>query len=161
MDSQKTSIQFTLKNLSGEEKRYFLFPLKRKTASLVAHLFLQTILKGMSQALKDTDSENTYSNVLKALSEIDFDVLWGMAIHLFKNATIKSKSETIEIESLDESDYFSENPDELYIAVYHGVKENYPKVFSRVRELTKGLNLGQFPDKIISENQDTVSNDGK
>ncbi|NIV93793.1 hypothetical protein GWN42_13590 [candidate division KSB1 bacterium] len=140
MTKDPHNIKFVLTNLSGEKVEYDLQPLKRKDAAYVAHTFLQTILKALSGAIAGSgDSNEKAKAVVDSLSKIDFETIWSMASILLKYARIKTENGIVEINDLDECDYFAENPDELYLAVYHGILENYPKVFSRVRDLMSGL----------------------
>lgn len=157
MSDPRTSIQFTIKNLEGKEKKYFLQPLRRKDAAFVAHTFLRSLLKGLSGV---TAKGGGQAALLQALSDIDFDLLWGMAEVLLRYSTIKQGKDNpiIEIEDLNETDYFERNPEELYMAVFNGVKENYPEVFTKVRGVLKGFDQKVVPDQkdSKSEKSDTV-----
>jgi len=142
------NINFSLTNLSGEKREYNLQPLKRKDAAFVAHSFLQTLLKGFSKATAGAPNQvDQQAGILKALSEIDFETVWGLAAMLLRYAIIKTEDETITIEDLDECDHFAENPDELYLVIFHGVKENFPKVFSKVRDRIGAIAGDLIPDK--------------
>jgi len=144
MSRDPHSIQFTITDLDKERKQYDLIPLRRKDAAFVMHSFLRTILKGLSEAVKKDQSMNMAS-ILGALSEVEFDTLWAIAEYIFQGAEIKNvikgKGEITRIDNLNDTDYFTENPDELYLAVYYGVLENYPKVFSKVRDRLTDLGL--------------------
>ena len=148
MKKDPHNINFVITNLSGEKREYNLQPLKRKDAAFVAHSFLQTLLKGFSQATAGAaDKADQQSGILKALSEIDFETVWGLASMLLRYASIKTEDETIVINDLDECDHFSDNPDELYLVIFHGVKENFPKVFSKVRDRISDFAGDLIPDK--------------
>lgn len=160
MSDPRTSIQFTIKNLEGKEKKYFLQPLRRKDAAFVAHNFLRALLKGLSGINQRKMKGDGQAALLQALSDIDFDLLWGLAEVMLRYSTIKQGKDNpiIEIEDLNETDYFDENPEELYLAVFNGIKENFPKVFTKVRGLLGGLGQKATPDQkdSKSEKSDTV-----
>ncbi len=148
MKKDPHNINFSLTNLSGEKREYNLQPLKRKDAAFVAHTFLQTLLKGFSKATAGSSNQaESQAGILNALSEIDFDTVWGLASILLKYASVKTEDETIVIDDLEKCDYFAENPDELYIVIFHGVKENFPKVFSKVRDRIAAIGGDLIPDK--------------
>ena len=149
----KISIQFEITNLGGEKKQYFLQPLKRKTAAHVAHTFLQTLFRGLSKAGRAED-EDKQSAVLDAIASIEFETLWGLASELLRNSTIQQGvgKPIIQIDTLENTDYFEDNPDELYQAVFFGVKENFPKVFSRVRASLRGFGQPRS-DKMTSDRE--------
>jgi hypothetical protein len=134
MKRDQHNLKFTLTNFEGEEVTYNLLPLKRKNAAYVSHRFLQTLLKGFAKAAKGGQEA-----LLEALSAIEFDVLWDLASILLKGAEIHGAGGIARIDNLDESEYFEDRPEELYLAVFNGVKENYPGVFSRVRGLLGDL----------------------
>ena len=148
MKKDPHNINFLITNLSGEKREYNLQPLKRKDAAFVAHTFLQTLLKGFSKATAGSrDKIDQQTGILKALSEIDFETVWGLASMLLKYASVKTEDETIIIDDLDECDHFADNPDELYLVIFHGVKENFPKVFSKVRDRLAAMGGDLIPDK--------------
>jgi hypothetical protein len=134
MKRDQHNLKFQIKNLSGEQVTYNLLPLKRKTAAYVSHRFLQTLLRGFAKA-----AQGGQEALLEALSDIDFDTLWDLASTILKDAEIHHMNGVEKISDLDESEYFEENPEELYLAVAHGVRENYPKFFSRIKGLLGDL----------------------
>jgi len=147
MKKDPHNINFSLTNLSGEIREYNLQPLKRKDAAYVAHTFLQTLLKGFSEATAGaSDKAESQSRILKALGEIEFETIWGLASMLLKYASVKTETETIVIDDLEKSDYFAENPDEIYLVIFHGIKENFPKVFSKVRDRLAAIGGDLIPD---------------
>lgn len=128
------NLKFKIKNLSGEQVTYNLLPLKRKEAAYVSHTFLQTLLRGFAKA-----SQGGQEALLDALSMVEFDTLWDLASILLRDAEIHTPNGIERIDNLDRTEYFEDRPEELYMAVAYGIKENYPGVFSRVRGLLDGL----------------------
>ena len=121
------NIQFTIKNISGDEKVYNLLPLKRKEAAWVAHTFLRTLLRSLSDIINKGGQEALFD----ALASIDFSTIWRLGGILLKNAEIRCPDRIVRIDDLEECEYFEDNPEELYLAIFHGVKENYPNFFSK------------------------------
>jgi hypothetical protein len=150
------NIKFVITDLAKDRKQYDLVPLTRKDAAYVMHSSLRTVLKGLAEASGKSTSGFDTSALLKALSEIEFETLWSIARVILRGAQIKNvvkgQGEITLIDDLDDTDYFTENPDELYLAVYHGVIENYPKVFSKVRDL-----FGDLVNKISDRTLDQTS----
>ena len=128
------NLKFKITNLSGEQITYNLLPLKRKQAAYVAHTFLQTLLKSLGTA-----ASGGTEALLEALGNVEFETIWNLASILLRDAEIHHENGIERIGDLEQTDYFSENPEELYLAVFSGIKENYPKFFLKVRGLLDGL----------------------
>jgi hypothetical protein len=77
-------------------------------------------------------SDVDISRFATILQQIDFDVFhdddWAKGM--------------VTVKSLSDCDYFSEFPEELYLATFHALQVNYPKSFGRLKE-----KLGAFGQK--------------
>jgi len=120
-------LNIKFKTLDDREVEYQLTPLKRKEAALVFHNTLVVVLKAMGEVSADEDKQGA---LLKALDVLDFETVWGLASKLLRNSIIKSDKGFVEVKNLDECDYFTDRPDEMYLAIFHAVKANFPKFFS-------------------------------
>ena len=126
----KTDLKVKIKNFSGEEKEFNFVALTRKNAMNVFHDSISAILSAIAEINEDSKDVS----VFKALKAIDFDMFWSLAEKLLKHVIINGQ----EITDINETDYFDDNPEEMYLAVYHAIRLNYPKVFSKVQRALKG-----------------------
>lgn len=124
------NIEFT--TLDGREVKYQLTALKRKEAALVFHNTLRTLLSSFLEA--GEDGSNTQAAFVGALRNFEFDLFWDLASRLLKNCMVFADDKIVEIKSIDLTDYFDDRQDEMYWAVFHAVKANFPKFFSGLME---------------------------
>ena len=110
---KKTTVEFDYDGSDGTKKKASLVLLKRKEAAEVFH----TVLRTMFSSGSDID------NVIRAM---EFDNLWLLASKLLRGAVINVHTE---ITTLEETDYFEDKPDELYILMVQGVMNNWPNFF--------------------------------
>jgi len=142
MDGGQRDLHVKFKNLEGVEKEYVYVALKRKEAVRVAHTTLQSLFGAI--AGMGSDGGAAIASAVKAL---DFDVFWSLAEKVLKCVIVDG----VEISDINNSDYFAEHIDELYLAVYHGIEANWPKVFFQLREaltasvVAAGLEMGSLP----------------
>lgn len=120
-------IAFEYKTLDGKTRKVDLIPLRRKEAARVFHETLVVILHGISGATK----ENPGRILTEAINALSFDKLYELGNTLLKDAIIDGE----EIRNLDDTEIFEENPEELYIVLFHAIKENYPNFFTRVASM--------------------------
>ena len=124
---------------SDGEKLYKFRILTRREAARVFHNSIKLILKALSGLSGDDKS----TKIVEAIDSLDFDHVWNLAKVLLKNCIISPNMENpqhmITISNLDETDYFDDCREELYIALYYSLKANYPKSFSRVAEKLQGF----------------------
>jgi len=134
--SRQRDIKVTIKTLDGE-KNYNFIALKRKDAAEVFHSTLITIVSAIAEISKAKNDSDRTAAIFRAVKLLDFDTFWSLAEKLLKFVVI----DDVEIKDINETDYFEENPEELYLAVFHAILENYPKVFIKLREKLKDLDL--------------------
>ena len=127
----KSDLKVKIKNFSDEEKEYNFVALTRKEAMNVFHDSISAILSVIAE-INDTSNE---MSIFKALKAVDFDTFWGLAEKLLKCVLINDA----EIRDINQTDYFDENPEEMYLAVYHAIRLNYPNVFSKVQRVLSGF----------------------
>jgi len=125
-----------VKTLDGEKEYNFVL-LKRREAAEVFHNTLLVLAGALSEVVKSGD--NTDFDLGKALQALDFSVLWDLATKLLSGAMVDGN----ELGELEESSYFEEQPEELYIAVWHAIQANYPRVFSKIRERLSGSSIAE------------------
>ena len=111
-----------VRDLSGQEKEYILPVLLRKDA---ADIFQNTCLSLFS-IVRITLHEHGSPAAATEVSKISFDDFWLLARRLLSDKMIVNK---ICIGDIDNSNYFEENPDELYIAIFNSIRLNYPNIF--------------------------------
>ena len=116
--------------ITGETRVYKFVPLKRKQAAKVFHNTLFAILSTLSGVSSNKDSLSS------ALNNLDFDTFWSLAEDLLQFVIIDN--EEIDI---NDTDYFEDKPEELYLAVYHAVIKNWPGVFGKIQEVMKDSNF--------------------
>jgi hypothetical protein len=133
-----------IKTLEGTKKYAFQL-LTRRDAAEVFHNSIQTILKAIAGVDLGAMQKGDVSvdSLVKGLSSVDFDTVWGLGEKLLRFVQIDGE----EIADINESDYFGENPEELYLAIVYAVKVNYPKVFSKLRKALQGFGLAEMLKK--------------
>jgi hypothetical protein len=105
----------------------------------VFHNTLTTLVSAVADVAVNKGESQTDA-VFKAVQTLDFDTVWDLAEVLLRFAILDGE----EIQDLNETDYFTDRPEELYLAVFHAVMLNYPKVFLKLREVVKGFDLPSF-----------------
>ena len=133
--SDLKEIKIVITCLDGTKKNYNMMPLKRKEAVQVFHRVLQNVLGVLAQAGQSDGA--TMTDLFSALKTIEFEDFWWMAEKILKFVVVDNQ----EIRDINDTDYFVDNIDELYLAVFHGILENYPKVFFQFKGLLNGLQL--------------------
>jgi hypothetical protein len=128
--------------ISGKTKKYKFVPLKRKEAAEVFHTVLLSVISIIGSSASK-DGKDSVQTVMVALRGIDFVTFWLLAEKLLKFVIIDNE----EIADINETDYFTDNPEELYLAVFHAVLINYPKVFGKLQ----GIIRDSIPLKEIND----------
>jgi len=128
----------TVKTLDGE-KLYTFRLLRKKEAARIYHTTVSTVLAAIAQA---AGGEGPTAK-LDAIKAIDFDTFWGLARVVLRKCDIRPDPDNpdffITIDDLDNAEYFDELREELYIAVYYGLKANYPKSWGRIEKAIAGF----------------------
>ena len=134
----------TVKTLDGE-KLYTFRLLKKKEAARIYHTAVSAILSAIAQA---AGGEGPTAK-LEAIKAIDFDTFWGLAHTLLKGCVIRENPDNpddmVQVNDLDECEYFDDLREELYIAVYYGLKANFPKSWGRIEKA-----MGDFGPKLAA-----------
>lgn len=123
-----------VKTLDGE-KLYKFRLLKRREAAKIYHTSVQTVVKLIAGAV----GADTVEAKLLAIDSLDFDTIWNLASVLLKDCVVIPNMENMQYmiplgSNLDDCDYFNDNNEELYIAIYHALRVNFPKSFSRLEK---------------------------
>lgn len=134
----RQDLKTTVKTFEGE-KEYIFCALVRKDAARVFHNTLTTLISAVADVAVSKGESQTDA-VFKAIKTLDFDTVWDLAEVLLRFAILDGE----EIQDLNETDYFTDRPEELYLAVFHAVMLNYPKVFLKLGEVVKGFDLPSF-----------------
>jgi hypothetical protein len=127
-----------MKTLTGE-KDLQLVPLKRKDAAEVFHTTLITLVSTVAEISKTRSDDDRTFALFKAVEQVEFSKIWGLADKLLANAIIDG----VEIKSMDETDYFEQNPLDLYVAVTYAIIENWPDFFGKLRQGISDLDLSE------------------
>lgn len=129
---ESQDLKATIKGLDGLEKEYVFNKLHGKQASKVFHEACLVVVPILFSGLDLSDNMSALAYKLK---DVSFDDVWDLAENLLSFVIIDGT----EIRDINKSDYFGENPDELYIAVYHAVKLNFPKIFNNLSSIQGSL----------------------
>lgn len=141
----------TVKTLEGE-KQYVFVALTRRDAMEVFHGVLSTVIGAVTE-ISTADKDNATDEVFSALRKIDFETVWSLASKLLKFAMLDG----VEIKDLDDTDYFDDRPEELYLAVFHAIRLNWPGVFEKLKNALSGLDLGSMlPTGLSREESKTL-----
>lgn len=130
----------TVKTLDGDKVYNFVL-LKRKAAARVFHNTLLVLASAFAELAK-SGAKIKPEDILKALNTIDFDTVWGLAEILLADVIIDN-------DEIDLEEYYGDNPSEIYIAIWHGIQVNYPKVFTMIREKITGSDLSEKVKDLI------------
>lgn len=131
LKTPRPDIEFSL---SGVE--YSLVPMKQKVAAHVFHNCLSHVLAAIGQAVSGEDDMDRISKFAAALPKVaTFDDVWFILENVMKNAMVDGH----EIEDINKSDIFDENPLHMYQVVYHAVKGNWPNYFSQMETKMSGF----------------------
>ncbi len=133
---KSSALKATIKGLDGVEKHYIFEKLKGKEALRVFHnttLLLVPILAGL-KGIQSKD-EMSVSALIDGLSEavltLEFDSVWALAEKLFFCVMVEEVEINIE-------EYYADQPDELYIALFHAIKLNFPKIVDNLTSMFSG-----------------------
>ncbi len=137
MDKSNHQLEFEIKTILGETKKYSIVPLKQKEAARIFHQVLSQVVSAFAE-IGGMDSENKIAAIGKAIKGFDFDTYWGLIESMFSFAMVDDK----EIKNLGE--YFAVDPTEGYLALFHAILANYPAVFSGLREKLEGFDLAEI-----------------
>lgn len=129
-------------------KIYKFTPLKARRGQEVFHKTVRVLLGTIGGAIgPDGGTEKLFG----AIADIDFGTIHELARELLTGCEIKpdpnNLSKFVIIDDIDSTDYFDDNNEELYIAIYHALRVSYPKSFSRL-EKGFGRNLGAMMTKL-------------
>lgn len=126
----------------------------------VFHNTIVSIIGAIGEVEGDIDKNPT--SVFKAIRAVDFDTTWKLAEKLLNQCIVDGN----EITDINKTDYFTDHPDEFYLAVGHALMLNYPDVFQRARKVIKtaiqafvakhGSNLPGVPAEKESDSPKTV-----
>ena len=123
-------------------KIYNFQPLKTRDSLRLYFKTVQTLSATVAEAIGSADGVNM-GNIAKAIRQIDYDTVMELAKPLLKGCNIKPDTSNLQhiiaVDDVEECDYFAENPEELYLAVYHALRINYPKSFGRLQEKIQGF----------------------
>jgi hypothetical protein len=136
--------QKKITGLDGVEKTYTFVPLVRMEAAEVLNTTVRSVLATLEKsteaaALLFSESggaEKELSIMAKvaasAFQALTFKEFWGTARKLLKDCVIMAPGmPVVEIKSLDDCDYFTEHPEELYIACFKALTVTFPNFFSQ------------------------------
>ena len=84
---------------------------------------------------KGDDNAKMAGIVARLGDAADFDDVWFILTHMMKNAMV----DDVEIGDLDQSDVFDDNPHHMYLVLWHGVRGNWPRLFSSMEAKFKGF----------------------
>jgi hypothetical protein len=147
----RDDLKVKVKTLDGE-KEYVFLALVRKDAAEVFHGVLTALISAVA-GISVSDEENKIDAVFKALNTLDFDTVWSLGEKLLRFAILDG----VEIKDLNDTDYFDDHPEELYLAIFHAVMLNYPKVLLKVREALSGSGLPDLKALLNREESKTAS----
>ena len=145
--SRLGDIEFTVKS-EGKDFKFALSPLKQKQAGRVFHTCVTQLVAAFSGAV-GKKGELQMAGIAESVSQVDYDTLYDLAETLCAGAFVNEKP----LGSLEDFEPLADTPWILYLIVFHGVKGNWPRVFSGLE-----TNLGGFAstiqDRITSLNTD-------
>jgi hypothetical protein len=128
-------IVFTLPGVDGEVE-FSLIKLTQKTAAHVFHSTLVSVLGAMGAAVSGESDEDKMGRFVAALkTTLTFDDMWFLLSAMMTNAMVDGH----EVKNLDSSTVFDDNPHFMYLVLWHGIKGNWPKVFSKAEVMFKGI----------------------
>jgi hypothetical protein len=140
---RQVDLKATVKTLDGE-KEYNFVALTRREAMEVFHGALTAVLSIVSEL---------GSGDFGALKKLDFDTIWSLAEKLLQFAILDG----VEIEDLNETEYFDDHPDELYLAVFHAVRLNWPDIFEKVKNVLSGSDLKGKVLEVLNREESTTA----
>ena len=133
-------LNFTLKDLGGEKKSYAVFAMNTADNLHVLHEVLRPVIKLLIGLGKSKDDEaKQLDGLASALDFFDYPTIKLLATKLLTPFVVDDE----EYGGPYQCDYFRDNPDELYIAIYHALVANYPKVFLKLRGLVAASGLAE------------------
>lgn len=121
-------LKCSFKNFNGDVVECNFIPLKRKEAAEIFHKSISTAIGIVQEGFLGVDFKSELEigmAIAKGLKAIDFELFWSIAERVLKFAIINGK----EITDLNTTEYFEKHPEELYLATFHAIKENFPGVF--------------------------------
>lgn len=135
-----------VKTLDGE-KIYVFQLMKALESQRVFHETIRTLFSSIASVADPDGGGLNISNIGTAMKMLDFETFHELAKILLRGATVKPDPDNLKkiipIKNLDDCDYFLDCPEEIYIAVYHALRANYPKSFSRLAS-----KLGDFGHRV-------------
>lgn len=143
MVSRKDFKRIEYKTIEGKDRIISFHLLKRKHASKVYADTVKIALKALGSL---TSAGDDPAKIFEALDSLDHDaVIWPLAEALLEGAILEfnpgAQSGVLEIHSLEDTDFFDDNWDEMYLLIWHGIQANYPKSLARLRAKLQGLGL--------------------
>ncbi len=128
----------TVKTLDGE-KLYTFRLLRKRDAARIYHQTVSVLISTIAQAVGDGGP----AAKIEAVKAIDFDTFWGLASALLKGCAIRPNPDNpdhiVSIGDLDDTEYFDDEREELYIAVYYALRANFPKSWGRIEKAAAGF----------------------
>jgi hypothetical protein len=150
--------QAKVKTLDGE--KIFIFELlNAKDNMRVFHDVVQTLIASIA-SVADLDGGGVeLSRLGDAVQMLSFDKVRNLAKLLLTGMQIKpdmkNLNKIVVIDDIDDCEYFMDCPEELYIAIFHAIRANYPKSFSRLA--TKMGGFGQRVGTQVAKLSGTAS----
>lgn len=145
------------KTLKGETLNYQFCKLRHREAAEVLHNTLQTVITSLANMFAGMQPGEfkgfadvktiPIDKVLAIAKQLDFGTVWSLASVLLRNAVLDNQALGPDI---DKTDYFTGRHDELYIALYHAIRENYPELFLALPGLS-GI-FGKKPEQEMAGN---------
>jgi hypothetical protein len=139
---RQVDLKATVKTLDGE-KEYIFVALTRREAMEVFHGTLTTVLSVLPEL---------GSGDFGALKKLDFDTIWSLAEKLLRFAILDG----VEIEDLNETEYFDDHPDELYLAMAQAVRMNWPDIFEKAKNALSGSDLKSKVLEVLNREESTT-----
>lgn len=134
-----------IKTLDGTKKFCFV-PLRRREAAKVFHNSVKLIVEALANIGTSINNETVNPEGLsRALKVLDFDLLWDLAEKICK-LMIVDGNDVADIE-----DYFGENPEELYLVLFHGIRLNYPKQCGQIMKRLGDSGLAGLVEKLKNQ----------
>ena len=135
-------INFTLTDLDGDPVEFSLVPLKQWVAAEVFHNVLTVLLNALGGAFGEGDEQKKIKMFIDAATNVlTFEKVRFLIEKMMNGAMV----DDIEVD-IDGMDVFEENPHFIYLVLFHGVKGNWPNVFSKL-----GAKGSGFFSKVIKE----------
>ena len=119
-------LKIKVKGIDGEEHSFNLVGIDRRKACEVSVKVTNIVGAGLLKL--DADAPSPYQIVGAIATALDWETVQWLIPILFDSAIINKDEKTTD----DLFEFFGENPDLLYRAIFEALKANYPKLFARI-----------------------------